>query len=250
MESFRSSVLIEIIKMYRRKKIRVILILSVAVIVFVQLISSVVRGRLGILWNTSSVFPITVLSVISYTLIPLLIILLIIDAFTNEFSHNTMKLSVTRPVSRFKIYLSKLTAIAVLIFFNLITVMILSSFVGVLFNPVSFSLSGFIRILVSYIVTMFPMIAFAVVIAFFANIFKSSASVFFTSVLIFLISSALGLIFSRISGMFLTSSLDWYKLWISNSMPIGKIVSQFTMMTGYVILFLSAGYYKFDRRDL
>ena len=64
MESFKASVIIETEKMYRRKKVRIVVILSVVVIAFIQLISSVIRCGLGILWNTSSVFPITVLSVV------------------------------------------------------------------------------------------------------------------------------------------------------------------------------------------
>ena len=250
MESLKASLFIEAEKMYRKKKVRIVIILSVAVIAFVQLISSVIRSGLGILWNTSSVFPITVLSVISSTILPLFTALIIIDAFTGEFSHNTMKLSVTRPVSRFKIYLSKLVATALFVLFNLMIVMVLSTIVGVLFNSASMDLIGLVRIFLSYLVTLVPIMAFAVVIAFLANVFKSSAIVFFISILIFIASSVLSVLFPEGSGALLTSALDWYKLWIADSLPVGRILIQLALMAGYILIFFTAGYNRFDKRDL
>lgn len=250
MGNFKASLYIEIEKMYRKKKARVIVIMSVVVIAFVQLASTVLRSGLGILWNTSASFPITVLSVFSTTILPLFTALVVIDAFTGEFSHNTMKLTVTRPVTRVKIYLSKLLATALFVFINLMIVMFLSIMVGVLFNSSSLNFIGIVRILLSYFVTIFPIMAFAIIIAFLANVLKSSATVFFISILFFLASTVLGFLFSSFSNIFITSSLDWYKLWIANSLPFGKILSQFAVMLGYSILFFIAGYYKFDKRDL
>lgn len=250
MESFKASLFNEIEKMYRKKKATLIVILSVGIIAFVQLISTAVRSGFGIIWNTSSVFPITVLSAFSNTILPLFTALVVIDAFTGEFSHNTMKIAVTKPVSRFKVYLSKLTATAFFVLINLLIVMILSTIAGVLFNADSMSFIGILRIFLSYIVTLVPIMAFAVIIAFFANIFKSSAIVFFVSIILFIVSNVLALVFSGSAGIFITSALDWYKLWIADFLPFGRILSQLALMAGYILIFFTAGYYKFDKRDL
>lgn len=250
MESFKASLFNEIEKMYRKKKATLIVILSVGIIAFVQLISTAVRSGFGIIWNTSSVFPITVLSAFSSTILPLFTALVVIDAFTGEFSHNTMKIAVTKPVSRFKVYLSKLTATAFFVLINLLIVMILSTIAGVLFNADSMSFIGVLRIFLSYIVTLVPIMAFAVVIAFLANIFRSSAIVFFISIILFIASNVLAIVFSGSAGIFITSALDWYKLWIADFLPFGMIFSQLALMAGYILIFFTAGYYKFDKRDL
>jgi len=174
----------------------------------------------------------------------------VIDAFTGEFSHNTMKIAITKPVSRFKVYLSKLTAAAFFVLINLLIVMVLSTVAGVIFNADSMSFLGILRIFMSYIVTLVPIMAFAVIIAFLANVFKSSAIVFFISIILFIVSNVLGLVFSGFSGLFITSALDWYKLWIADFLPFGRIVSQLALMAGYTLIFFTAGYYRFDKRDL
>ncbi len=250
MENFKASFFNEVEKMYRKKKAVIILILSVLIIAFVQLISTAVRSGFGILWNTSSVFPVTVLSAFSSTILPLFTALAVIDAFTGEFSHNTMKIAVTRPVSRFKIYISKLAAAAFFVLANLLIVMILSTAAGVIFNADSMSFLGLVRIFLSYIVTLFPIMAFAAVIAFLANVFRSSAVVFFISILLFIAFNILAVVFPTFSGLFITSTIDWYKLWIADTLPMGRIASRFALMAGYILLFVTAGYYRFDKRDL
>ncbi len=58
------------------------------------------------------------------------------------------------------------------------------------------------------------------------------------------------LLFPESSGALLTSALDWHKLWIADSLPVGKILGQLALMAGYILVFFTAGYYKFDKRDL
>ena len=250
MASFKASLYNEIEKMVRRKKATLTVILSVGIIAFVQLISTAVRSGFGIIWNTSSVFPVTVLSAFSRTILPLFTALVVIDAFTGEFSHNTMKIAITRPVSRFKVYLSKLSATAFFVLINLLIVMVLSTVAGVLFNADSMSFLGVVRIFVSYVMTLFPIMAFAVIIAFLANVFRSSAIVFFLSILLFIASNVLALVFPGIAGVFITSALDWYKLWIADSLPLGRILSQLALVAGYILIFFTLGFSRFDRRDL
>ena len=250
MGSFRASFIVEVEKMYRKKKARVIIILSIITIAFVQLLSTVIRSGLGIIGNTASGFPITVLSVFSNTLLPLFTALAVIDTFTGEFSRNTMKLAVTKPVSRIKIYASKLSATAFFVFANLMIVLVLSVITGAIFNSEALMLSNILKAITAYVVTIFPIMVLAIIIAFMANVFRSSSLVFFLSIILFAASFVLGLVFSSYSNLFITSSIDWYRLWIADSLPIGSLILQFTYMAGYAMIFFTAGFYVFDRRDL
>jgi ABC-2 type transport system permease protein len=129
-------------------------------------------------------------------------------------------------------------------------VLILSVITGALFNSEALMFSNILKAVTAYVVTIFPIMVLAVIIAFMANVFRSSALVFFLSIIFFAASMVLGLVFSSYSNLFVTSSIDWYRLWIADSLPIGSLILQFTYMAGYALVFFTAGFYVFDRRDL
>lgn len=250
MEGYKATVINEIEKMYKKKKMAVILIISVAVIAIGKLIS-VGMSTVGVgVFKESTVFPISVLSVLANTLLPLFTTLVAIDLFSGEFSHNTMKITLTRPVSRFKLFSAKITAIAFFVLVNLLAVMILSTIVGLICNFSSITLVGIIRIIISYIVTLLPIMILALVVVLLSNILKSSSAVFFLSIMLYLISYIMGKIFSPYSSLFITSMLDWHMHWVSDVMLLAKLTREFLIMLGYGIIFFTAGYYLFDKRDL
>jgi len=43
---------------------------------------------------------------------------------------------------------------------------------------------------------------------------------------------------------------DWYVLWNVDIIPLDKLIREFLIMAGYAIMFYTAGYYMFDKRDL
>jgi ABC-2 type transport system permease protein len=249
MEAFRASFINEIEKMYKKKKAVVIVVISLIVIVLGQLAVSGIRSGLG-LRTGSSQFPILVLSVFVNTILPLFTALVTIDVFTGEFSQNNMKILLTRPVTRLKIFSAKIAAIAFFVMANLLVVMLLSIIAGLIFNSTTVSFVEFIKVILSYLVTIIPVMALALIIVIFANIFKSSTAVFFISILMFIVFKALGYVFSQYSSLFITSMLSWYNLWIAENIPFLKVLRLFLIMLGYAIMSFTAGFYLFDKRDL
>jgi ABC-2 type transport system permease protein len=65
-----------------------------------------------------------------------------------------------------------------------------------------------------------------------------------------MITRVMGFVFPTHASLFVTTSIDWYKLWIADTLPLGNIFKQLVYMTGYMLVFFSAGYYIFDKRDL
>lgn len=249
MTEFKAAFINETKKLYKKKKAHVAFILSFVFIIIGQVAVTGVRKGFGLRGTSSMDFPLLVLSLVANTIIPLFTALVTIDSFSGEFSHNTMKIALTRPVTRLKLFSAKLTAITVFIFGNLLFAMIFSIAAGFIFNSNSFSLHGIARILISYLVTLLPMMVLALVIILFANIFKSGTSVFFISILVFLGFKALEIVFSQYSGIFFTSMLSWYKLWIMDFFPTAEITRQFIMMISYGILLFTGGYYLFDKKN-
>lgn len=249
MGGFKATLINELEKLRKKKKGVVAVILSLIFIVAGQLVLVALRSGFGLRGAGSSEFPILVLSVIVNSILPLFTALVAIDSFSGEFSQNTMKISLTRPVTRLKFFIAKLSAVMIFVLANLALVMILSIIAGIMFNTNSFTLSNLIKVIVSYAVTVFPMLVLALIIITLANVLKSGISVFFLSVLIFIAFKALGLVFSRYSPIFFTSTLNWYTLWMMDPFPFFKIVRQFLLMCGYVIIFFTGSYYLFDKKD-
>lgn len=250
MEGFRAAFLNEIDKLLKKKKIFAAALLSIVAVVIGQIAVTIINSSWGLRFAGSTEFPLVVLSVFSYTLLPLFSAFVVIDMFSGEFSSNTMKITLTRPVSRFDVFCAKATAVACFILANLIFVMILSLAAGAIFNPSSQGALGVVRVILSYLSMFWPVFTVSILVVVISNVIRSGVAAFFVSVLVFIGLIFLGIFFSRYSSFFVTSTFRWYQLWISDSMDLFKILRQFFIMLGCGIMFFTAGYYLFDKKDL
>lgn len=250
MAGFKAAFINELEKLYKKKKVIVAASVSLIFIILGQLSVSVLRSGFGVRGVSSMEYPLLVLSVVVNTILPLFTALVTIDSFSGEFSHNTMKITITRPVTRLKFFTAKICAIIIFVLLNLVFVMVFSTLVGMLFNTNSISIQGLMNILISYIVTLVPMTALILTIVLFTNILKSGISVFFVTILLFIIFKGFGILFPSYSSLFFTGTLDWYRLWITTNVSFFKIFRQFIMMCSYDILLFTGAYYLFDKKDL
>lgn len=249
MAVFQAALVNEIEKLYKKKKVLLAVILSLAVIVIGQLAIVGVRSGFGLRGAGSVEFPILVLSLVVNTILPLITALVAIDSFSGEYSNNTMRITLTRPVSRFKIFTAKITAISLFILATLGFLLILSLLAGFIFNTNSATLGFLVRTMLSYFVSLLPMMVLALGIVLLANLLKSGTSVFFVSILIFIVLHVIAVVFSRYSSLLITTQLSWYNLFLVNSLPLGKIARQFLIMLGSGIMFFTAGFYLFDKKE-
>jgi len=249
MAVFQAALVNEIERLYKKKKAFVAILLSIAVIVIGQLAIIGVRSGFGLRGAGSVEFPMLVLSAVVNIVLPLFTALVAIDSFSGEFSQNSMRITLTRPVSRFKIFTAKVTSIVLFIFATLLLLLIFSLLAGFIFNTNSGTLSSLTMTVLSYIVSLLPMVVLALGIVLLANVFKSGISVFFVSILAFIVLKVLGVVFSQYSSLFMTSQLDWYNLFLVNSFPLGKIIRQLLIMLGSGIMLFTAGFYLFDKKE-
>lgn len=99
MAVFQAALLNELEKLYKKKKVLVAILLSLAVIVIGQLVIVGVRSGFGLRGTGSVEFPMLVLSVVVNTILPLFTALVAIDSFSGEFTQNSMRITLTRPPS-------------------------------------------------------------------------------------------------------------------------------------------------------
>lgn len=249
MAVFQAALVNELEKLYKKKKALVAVLLALAVIVIGQLAIVGVRSGFGLRGAGSVEFPMLVLSVVVNTILPLFTALVAIDSFSGEFSQNSMRITLTRPVSRFKVFSAKITAIVLFIMATLLLLLVFSMLAGFIFNTNSATLDSFTRTVFSYVVSVLPMIVLALGIVLLANVFKSGISVFFVSIVAFIVLQVLGVLFSQYSSLLMTTQLDWYNLFLVNSFPVAKIMRQFLIMLGSGLMLFTAGFYLFDKRE-
>lgn len=249
MAGFRAALINEIEKLYKKKKVLVAAIVSLLFIVLGQLSIVGLRSGFGVRGVSSTDFPLLVLSVVVNTILPLFTALVTIDAFSGEYSQNTMKIALTRPITRLKFFTAKITAVMLFVAVNLIFVMFFSTIASFIFNSSSFKTLDIIKIIISYLVTLLPMMVLVLFIVLFTNILKSGISVFFVTILLFMVFKTLGIVFSSYSGILFTSMMNWYNLWIISDVSFIKILRQFMMLLSYVILLFTGSYYLFDKKE-
>ena len=246
MSNLKAAYINEMYKISKKKKIIVAVLLSTFAVVIAGMIVSSMKNFLGINVTGSSEFSILVLSVLNYTLIPLFTAFICIDMISGELSDHTIKITLTRPASRFQVYLSKALAAGTFILANLIFVMVISCIVSAIVG----GRLGLGKIIVAYLVSFFPLFAFALTVMLISCFSRGSASSFLLSVLLFLAFHALGILFQGYQSFLFTSTFSWYHLFIGSYVNWYKIFRVFLILCGYGIMIFGAGYDLFDKKEI
>lgn len=250
MDGFKATLLNELVKLVKKKKMLAAVIFSILAVLTGQVAVTSIKHGMGLRVVGSTEFPLVVLSLITYSILPLFAAFVAIDMFNGEFTANTMKLTLLRPVSRFSVFCAKVANLALFIAANLVLVMVLSLLAGFLFNMTTFSFIGLVRVFLSYAATFLPVFVFSLLVVCLGNVIRGGLAVFFLSVLAFVALWVLGAVFSAYSSFFITSMFDWYTLWISDSLNLAKILRQTLILSGCGIMLFTAGFYWFDRKEI
>lgn len=237
-------------KLYLRKKTIVLFVITALIPIAAAGILSIFQSNIGIIPVNSNQFSLFILGIFTNYILPLLITMAAVDMFSGEFNDRTIKSVFLRPISRFKIYLSKITCIGVYIILNLLLLFIVSSIAGLFLQGGGSTFTSLLRGLSAYVVSIIPMVGIGIVVAFISQLFKSSSGALVVSIIIYIALTVISRLFPAISRSFLTSYSDWYLLWIGSSIMVWKILNAFIVILSYSMIFFSAGFYLFDRREI
>ena len=248
MSSLNAAYINEIYKISKKKKLVVAALLSIASVFVAALIVTVFHNFTGVKITGSSEFAILVLSVLIYTLIPLFTAFVCIDMINGEWGgEKTIKLTLTQPASRLKVYTSKMLAAATFILGNLLFVMVVA-IIGSFFVKNSMLSIG--SVIAAYLASFFPLLIFALFVMVVSNIARGSASAFLITVVAFLALNGLGLMFPTYQSFLFTATFDWYTLFIGSFINVHKILRVFLIIAGYGVTLFSLGYFLFERKDV
>jgi ABC-2 type transport system permease protein len=206
--------------------------------------------NLGIASITAADYPVLILGLFTSFILPLFIFMAAADSFAGEVSANTLKIVLVRPISRFKIYASKHISLAINTLMYLAAAGIASIIAGLFFSVKTGVVQGSFDALLAYAVTAVPFIALTCIAVVISQFTRSGSGALIICILLYLGVKALAFFFPEVSLYSLTSYMDWHSLWLSSSVGVGKLTTIFMFMAACSILFFTAGFYFFDKKEV
>ncbi len=163
------------------------------------LLISKLQSLLGII-ALNEAFPVQVLSLFTFFLLPLFIFLISADLFPEELAAGTLKITLLRPITRFRVFLSK-TAVLGICIAALLLVIGISSAVADLFIGSGAGL-GILSGVKAYVAAFIPMMALGIASVFVAQFFKGTSGAIVFSILLYAAAKLLPLFFHSASAFF------------------------------------------------
>jgi len=244
MNAIRTGIINESTKLFKRSKYKILLICIGILSISLGLVSNYT----GALINVSlSNLPLSTLYILTNILLPLIVFMAVADLFAAEQENGTIRAVITRPINRNEILISKMTSILIYVTSILIVAFIISLVIGIFFGRTQvIDIPGIFMAYFVSILPIIPTILFSILIS---QLSKSSSSSVMLSVLIYIIIMLLGIIFPSISSMIFTTYTNWYKFFIGAQMPIKSILVIVGLILGYSLVFFSAAYALFERKE-
>lgn len=245
-EVFIASTRNELEKLSGRKKIWMLPGIGVAMIALSLWGLLWLKGGSGLMPVQPSQYPLLILGWFTSLLLPLFIAMAGADVFAGEQGDRTIKLALLKPISRFKLYMSKQAALGIYIIGTLGVLYVLSVVATVI-------LGGHLpaaETILAYGAAILPMLLVAFTVGFIAQFFKSGSGVMLCSILLFAASNAIGLMAPKFSDYLISSYLNWHVLFIGAGGNVGRIVTLFMFLLAYSIIMLTAGYFLFERKEI
>ncbi|MFZ5988811.1 MAG: ABC transporter permease subunit [Bacillota bacterium] len=235
-------------KILSKKKYIILFIISVFVTITASVINIITGQSLGAALFNNISLPITILNFMSSLILPLFILMLTSDSFSGEFLDSSIVMSLVRPISRYKIYISKIISIGVCTFAFLLgtfLVALIASLFGGRINDIIYMIP---KSFISYLAAVIPMLLIAVLTAFMAQFTKSGSATIVLMILASVFLSTVSIFVPEIVTFLPTTYFGWYQNFYSGT-DIIRTLNELLYILAYGIIFLSAGSYLFERKD-
>lgn len=236
-------------KIFSKRKFVFLFVISLLITITVSIINLLTGGSLGVSLIKSPSLPVTVLNLMTSLIIPLYIIFLTSDLFSGEVSDSSIIMSLVRPISRNKLYISKILSVGIstmVLLMGTFLVTFLASLLGGHFSDI------FSRLpynLAAYISAIVPMLLIAVITAFAAQFTRSGSLTVVIMILASLLMSSITIFVPQIETLLPTTYLSWYKNFYSGA-DIIRVLNELLYITAYGIIFMFAGTYIFQQKDI
>jgi ABC-2 type transport system permease protein len=235
-------------KLLAKKKYIVFFIIEISICVLILLIESALnRVSAGIIEFGAVDMSLMMLTFFIQVYVPLIIFMASCDTFSSEIQDGTVKAVLMRPVSRLKIFLSKITAVMLLAVAYLASLFLVTILLEALFSG---GIRSFWVSFGAYILDIVPLFILVLMAVFINQLTKSPTLAMFMLILIYALLSIVGIFIPQLSGLLFTGYSQWHNIWIGQTIPFMPMLSKIGLLAGYGAVFMSGAYYLFDRREI
>lgn len=231
-------------KIFSQKKYKIYLMFIAFIIIAGAIIS---KDQGSILKFTMSNYPYTILSIISYIFAPIAIFMLVSDTIANEMAGDEIKILITKPISRIKILIGKISSIIIYIGLIFLGSLGISSLLTIIFSGIlSFNMINSILV---YAIGFLPIITIIAMSVMIACISKSGTTCFSICLLSYFSFIVLKFVFPSLSSGIFTSYLDIGNMLVGSVVPIYNLLIGISILIAYTLIFISIGGMKFINRE-
>ncbi|MDQ7097089.1 ABC transporter permease [Desulfosporosinus sp. PR] len=246
MNSLSANVINEVRKLFLKKKTSVFLIIMAILSFLTALFISNIQAKLIFMAINSISYPLMLLAIFTNTFLPLFVFMAASDLFSNEIADKTLKLVLTMPISRFKIYISKIIAISIYVILNFFLIFLVSMLSAFILN---INITNISSVVFGYLADIIPAFILIIFAAFITQFFRSGSTALISCIFIFIGIKGLSLFNTLLNNNIFTTYLNWSSLWLSSSNLIREL-NLLLLILSYGIIFFTAGYYLFDRKEV
>lgn len=249
MHSLTANIWNETFKLAFKKKTIFFLAFTLLLPVIAGILLARFQSGIGIGAIASQDFPIVMLGLFTSIFLPLFVFMGAADVFSGEMGERTMKNTLTRPITRFRVFASKQIALGIYIALYLIAAL-LASMISAMFFGHFGGIGTIFTWFLAYGSAFVPLIVLSIAAVCLAQFFSGSSSALTVSILLYLAFKVAAFFIPQIATYSPTAYTDWHMLWIGSSMAISKMSSIFMFLIACSILFFTAGYYLFDKKEI
>lgn len=238
---------IELRKIFTRQKYSVLLLIQLFICAVVVFFTSTNGYKYyGQTIDLPSI-PYFFLNGLTVTVLPLIIFMLCTDLFAHELEDLSIKAILLRPITRFKIYLSKFLAIALYVALNLMATFLVVVTVKIVLSGDVRDFSGLFS---AYSLSIIPMLAFIAMGIFISLLIGHSSMSMFCSLILYFAMQGITLASPKIGAIFFTSHLEWYKMFAGISLDFSNVLNTLLLFASYTVLLGVGGIWLLERKEL
>ncbi|WP_105617088.1 ABC transporter permease [Vallitalea okinawensis] len=239
MNTFLPTVKNECMKLFARKRTKVFILILALLTVLLVVLQYTANSFLGFNIIQSDQLAKTIIELMFMFIVPLFTFILGVDSFASEKSQGTLKILLTSPVSRIKLYFSKLVALTIANLLMVFSILIVA-IIGSAFSASDAFFSGTIEAFITCILVIIPLGLISAWGLLIGQLFSNGSMAIGLGVLgLFLIN--VGQVF--IDKLYVLSPLtymDFYSPLMNSSIGINFFMILLYMVAYYIIL-VSAG---------
>ncbi|AJY73535.1 ABC transporter permease [Paenibacillus beijingensis] len=249
MHSLVANVRNEMEKLWKRRRTKAFLLLTVLLPALSAVLLATLQNNIGVFGGLGSDLPMMMLGLFTFALLPLFLFMSAADSFSGEAAARTLKLVLVRPISRTKVFASKVAAIAFYIAVHL-GVLWMASVLSGWFVPGGDMTGGLPDSLIAYSAAFVPMTAIGLIAVFIAQCFSNTSGVITLNIIIYAAAKILPFIYPQVSLWSVFSYTNWYVLLVGDGISVQKGLNMSVLLLSYCIMAYTAGSMLFDRKQL